>query len=67
MKFQIFGDYGYTTETLLGEFDYYAEAKRFVDGYTKDGDFGGYSVIEIATFAEDGEYMVKYRVDAEDC
>ena len=64
--YKIYGDYGYTTETLLEEFDSYAEARRWVDGYTESGDFGGYSVIEIARFADDGEYVVEYRADAED-
>ena len=64
--YKIYGDYGYTTETLLEEFESYAEAKRWLDGYTDAGDFGGYTVIEIARFAEDGEYVVEYRADAED-
>ena len=65
-KFKIYGDYGYTTENLLEEFDTYAEARRWVDGYTDGGDFGGYSTIEIARFAEDDEYVVEYCVEAED-
>ena len=64
--FKIYGDYGYTTENLLEEFDTYAEARRWVDGYTDGGDFGGYSTIEIARFDEDGEYVVEYCVEAED-
>ena len=61
----IYGDYGYTTETLLEEFESYADARRWVDGYTDAGDSGGYTVIEIARFVGD-EYVVDYRVDAED-
>ena len=63
--YKIYGDYGYTSETLLEEFESYADARHFVDGYTDGGDFGGYTVIEIARFAGD-EYMVEYRVDTED-
>ena len=63
--YYIYGDYGYTSETLLEEFESYADARRWVDGYTDAGDFGGYNVIEIARFAGD-EYVVEYRVDAED-
>lgn len=63
--YYIYGDYGYTTETLLEQFENYADAVRFVDGYTEAGDFGGYSMIEIARFAGD-EYVVEYRVDADD-
>lgn len=65
-KFKIYGDYGYTTENLMEEFDTYEEARRWVDGYTDGGDFGGYSVIEIAWFDADDEYVVEYRVEAED-
>jgi len=65
-KFKIYGDYGYTTENLMEEFDTYEEARRWVDGYTRSGDFGGYSVIEIAWFDVDDEYVVEYRVEAED-
>ena len=61
----IYGDYGYTSETLLEEFESYADARRWLDGYTDAGDFGGYAVIEIARFAGD-EYVVEYRVEAED-
>ncbi len=64
--FKIYGDYGYTTENLLEEFDTYEEAERWVKGYTRTGDLGGYSMIEIARFAEDDEYVVEYRVEAED-
>lgn len=63
--YKIYGDYGYTTETLLEEFESYADAVRWVDNYAASGDFGGYTVIEIARFAGD-EYVVEYRVDADD-
>lgn len=60
----IYGDYGYTSETLLEEFEERSQALRWADRYINSaGDFGGYDVIEIARFADDGEYMVvmKYR------
>jgi hypothetical protein len=63
--YYVYGDYGYTSETLLEEFEFYENARRWVDGYTEAGDFGGWSVIEIARFAGD-EYVVEYRVEAED-
>lgn len=65
MTYFIYGDYGYTSETLLEEFESYADAVRWVDRYVSDGDFGGFTMIEVARFAGD-EYMVEYRVDAED-
>jgi hypothetical protein len=65
-KFKIYGDYGYTSETLLEEFNTRSEAIRWAEGYVESGDFGGYDVIEVAWFAEDGEYMVERRFEAED-
>jgi len=64
--FKIYGDYGYTTENLLEEFDTYEEAERWVEGYIRWGDFGGYDVIEIAFFDEHGEYIMERRYDKED-
>lgn len=63
-KFKIYGDYGYTSECLLEEFEDRSQALRWCDRYINSaGDFGGYSMIEIARFADDGEYIVvmKYR------
>jgi hypothetical protein len=64
-KFKIYGDYGYTTENLLEEFDTYEEARRWVDGYTRSGDLGGYNIIEVAWFDASDEYVVEYMVQAE--
>ena len=63
--YKIYGDYGYTTETLLEEFDTRSEALRWADRYAEEG-FGGYDVIEVARFAEDGEYIVIQKYRAED-
>lgn len=63
--YRIYGDYGYISETLLEQFDSYAEAVQWTDRYTQSGDFGGYSIIEIATFAGD-EYTVERRYDADE-
>jgi hypothetical protein len=63
--YKIYGDYAYTTETLLEQFETLSEAVRWCEGYTDAGDFGGYTVIEIARFAGD-EYVVERRYDAED-
>lgn len=64
--YKIYGDYGYIAETLLEEFTDFGDAVRWVEGYIQDGDFGGYNVIEIATFADSGEYVTERRWDAED-
>ena len=52
----VFGDYGYVTENLLFETDSVNEAIAWAEHYTRWGDFGGYSVIEVAWFAKDGTY-----------
>ena len=52
----VFGDYGYVSECLLFETDSVNEAIGWAERYTKFGDFGGYSVIEVARFAKDGIY-----------
>jgi hypothetical protein len=64
--YKIYGDYGYIAETLLEEFNDFGDAVHWVEGYVADGDFGGHTVIEIATFADDGEYVTERRWDAED-
>jgi len=51
MQYQIYGDYALTSETLLEEFDNKAEAIRWVQGYTKQGDLGGYESIEVMRIA----------------
>ena len=65
-RYEVYGDYAMNSECLLEEFDTYAEAERFVDGYTARGDFGGYETIEVITFAEDGEAITHYIVGVGD-
>jgi hypothetical protein len=55
--FYVYGDYGYDSECELYSSDSCDEAKRWAEGYTRDGDFGGYAVIEVASFSKDGEYI----------
>ena len=66
MKYQVFGDYGYTSECLLEEFETYSEAERFVDGYVHRGDTGGYETIEVIEFAADGEAITHYIIGRSD-
>jgi len=64
MNYQIYGDYGYETECLLEEFATLAEAKRWVQGYTRR-DMGGYQVVEVLTFANNnlaGEMILHFSV-----
>ena len=64
--FHVYGDYGYTSECELYSHKSRDFAQRWAEGYTRSGDMGGYDVIEVAYFAEDGEYVVVWRMDAED-
>jgi hypothetical protein len=62
--FYIYGDYGYAAETLLKEYDTLTEARVFFNKYTRN-DLGGYEIVEIAQFDEDGEYIVHESRHAE--
>ena len=64
--FKIYADYGYISEMLLEEFNDFDDAVHWAENYVNGGDFDGYTVIEIATFDEAGEYVVERRWDAED-
>ena len=55
---KVYGDYGYTSECLLYETDSISAATQWAEGYIDRGDFGGYNMIEVAEFADDGEYIV---------
>ena len=63
--YKIYGDYGYQSETLLWETDDRAEALRWAERAGADG-VGGHDVIEVARFADDGEYMTVMVYRAED-
>ena len=63
--FYVYGDYGYDTECELYSHKSRDYAQRWAEGYTRR-DTGGYNVIEVAYFADDGEYVTVWRCDAED-
>jgi hypothetical protein len=64
---KIYGDYGYESECLLHECDTRQEGIRWLNGYTRSNDDGGgYKVIEVAEFAEDGEYIAFASWTSED-
>jgi hypothetical protein len=65
-KFYVYGDYGYASECELHSQPSAEYAKQWAEGYTRWGDMGGYDVIEVAYFNADGEYVVIWRMDAED-
>lgn len=58
--YKIYGDYGYVTETLLHETPDLAEGKRWATKYAGCEDAGGFDVIEVAYFAEDGTYITEF-------
>ena len=64
--FKVYGDYGYISEMLLEQFEDFDSAVRWAEGYCGDGDFGGYTMIEVAQFDDSGEYLVLMRWDADD-
>jgi hypothetical protein len=66
MTYKVFGDYGYTSECLLEQFASRDEAIQWAERYVQAGDFGGYSLIEVAWHSPEGEYMVERRYDAVD-
>lgn len=64
--YYVYGDYGYVSECELYETNSLQEARTFARRYTRWGDFGGYNVIEVAWFADDGEYVTELRIEADD-
>ena len=64
--FYVYGDYGYESECELYSHKSRDYAQRWAEGYTRNGDKGGYDVIEVAYFDNDGEYIVLWRMDSED-
>jgi len=64
--YYVYGDYGYASECELHSQTSAEYAMRWAEGYTRNGDMGGYEVIEVAYFDDDGEYKVLWRMDAED-
>lgn len=57
-EFFVFGSYGYTNEEKLHQGSDYAEAKAAYDRAVADPDATAeHQVIELASFAESGEYL----------
>ena len=57
MQYQVYGNYGYLGENLLFESNSLDHAIRWATRYVRWGDFGGYSLIDVANFTEDGEFI----------
>lgn len=60
MKYQVYGNYGYLGECLLFESNSLNRAIAWATGYVRQGDFGGYSVIDVASFTKDGEFVTHW-------
>jgi hypothetical protein len=65
-QYKVYGDYGYTTQCLLKDSATLGEAIEFARGYTRYGDMGGYSVIEVVWFDEDGQFHAAWTMHSED-
>ena len=66
ITYHVFGDYGYESECELYSHTSSAFAKRWAEGYTRRGEMGGYGVIEVAYFSDDGEYRPIWTQYAEE-
>jgi hypothetical protein len=68
----VFGDYGWSKETLLMQTDSQWGAIRWAEGYTHNGQTGGYNAVEVVSMIdEQSEQIVwtfeaKLEVDEED-
>lgn len=65
-NYYAYGDYGWQSECLLAEFNSADEGRNWLHNYTRYGDMGGYSVIELAYFAESGEYVTLETIESGD-
>ena len=64
--YTVYGDYGYTDETELFTSTSEQEAIDWAKNYVRDGDTGGYMVIEVAYHATTGEYQTVYTYQKSD-
>ena len=64
--YYVYGDYGYESECELYSTNNLQEAKDFARNYTRWGDFGGYNIIEVAWFTDDGEYIEELTIRADE-
>lgn len=64
--YYVYGDYGYNSEQELYVTNSLQEARDWARRYTRWGDMGGYNCIEVAWFADDGEYITELRIMADD-
>lgn len=68
MTYHVYRDYGYTDEVLLGSFEDLEEAVAFANEEAEVTHPDDYMMIEVISFAEDGEHFPQrafYSVDME--
>jgi len=53
----VYGDYGLESQCELYAGNTRAESERWAQGYTRQGNFGGYSIITVGYFLENGEFV----------
>jgi len=53
MVYSVYGDYGTDSECILFQSELLSDALSFGRGYIRNGDFGGYSVIEVISYDND--------------
>lgn len=58
--YTVWGDYGYVDETVLFTSTSEKEAIQWAKNYVRDGDMGGYDVIDVAYHAADNEFITVY-------
>lgn len=65
-QYHVFADYGYVTECELFTTFSEAEAVSWCQQYVQDGAADSHDSVEVAYFADDGEYIDILRFTAED-
>lgn len=63
-EYTVFGDYGYTSETALYTTNSLNAAINWAKRYCEND--CGYSVIDVAWFADDGEYITEWTKHIEE-
>ena len=64
-EYTVYGDYGFSSQGNLFSSCSQSEAIQWAKDYTKDGDLGGYNIIEVGFFYPNGEYDTVYSVVSE--
>jgi len=66
LEYTVFGDYGYTSETELHTTTSLSSAKHWAERYCERDDMGGFTVVEVAWFSDNGEYVTEWKRELEE-